>query len=116
MLVSKYNIPFRSAHKIVGAIVKKLVVANQTFKDATPELVQKAWDYFRNEQLKGTAYTPLIGEGDKPATWLNERVMQQVRPELRKYYYDPTKYKTYLEQLGIVRAAGQVGVVVAEVV
>jgi len=23
------------------------------------------------------------------------------RPEMRKYYYDPTKYKTYLEQLGI---------------
>ena len=27
--------------------------------------------------------------------------MERYRPELRKYYYDPAKYKTYLEQLGI---------------
>ncbi len=27
--------------------------------------------------------------------------MQQLRPEMRKFYFDPTKYKTYLEQLGI---------------
>ena len=27
--------------------------------------------------------------------------MAKYRPEMRKYYYDPTKYKTYLEQLGI---------------
>jgi argininosuccinate lyase len=41
MLVRKYDVPFRSAHKIVGAIVKTLIAANQTFKDATPELLQK---------------------------------------------------------------------------
>jgi aminobenzoyl-glutamate utilization protein B len=56
-------------------------------------------DYFRNG-VEGLT-TPLIGESDKPAIWLNEQVMQQVRPELRKYYYDPAKYQTYLEQLGI---------------
>jgi aminobenzoyl-glutamate utilization protein B len=27
--------------------------------------------------------------------------MDEFRPEMRKYYYDPIKYKTYLEQLGI---------------
>jgi aminobenzoyl-glutamate utilization protein B len=27
--------------------------------------------------------------------------MEKFAPELRKFYYDPTKYKTYLEQLGI---------------
>jgi len=27
--------------------------------------------------------------------------MAKYRPEIKKYYYDPTKYKTYLEQLGI---------------
>jgi aminobenzoyl-glutamate utilization protein B len=27
--------------------------------------------------------------------------MQQLRPEMKKFYFDPTKYKTYLEQLGI---------------
>src|SRR3990170_276674 len=33
MLVRKYNVPFRSAHKIVGALVKKLMESKQTFKD-----------------------------------------------------------------------------------
>ena len=27
--------------------------------------------------------------------------MQKYKPALQKHYYDPTKYKTYLEQLGI---------------
>ena len=27
--------------------------------------------------------------------------MAKYRPEMKKYYYDPTKYKTYLDQLGI---------------
>jgi aminobenzoyl-glutamate utilization protein B len=27
--------------------------------------------------------------------------MDKYRPEMKKYYYDATKYSTYLEQLGI---------------
>jgi aminobenzoyl-glutamate utilization protein B len=27
--------------------------------------------------------------------------MARYRPEMRKFYYDPKKYPTYLEQLGI---------------
>jgi len=38
---------------------------------------------------------------DTPAIWLNEETMAKYRPALKKYYYDPTKYKTYLDQLGI---------------
>ena len=38
---------------------------------------------------------------DKPAIWLNQKIMDKYRPEMKKYYYDPTKYKTYLDQLGI---------------
>ena len=41
MLVRKYNVPFRSAHKIVGSLVKSLIDSKQTFLDATPELLQK---------------------------------------------------------------------------
>jgi argininosuccinate lyase len=41
MLVRKYNVPFRSAHKIVGALVKTLLESKQTFKDATPTLLAK---------------------------------------------------------------------------
>ena len=41
MLVRKYTVPFRTAHKIIGALVKHLIEAKQTFLDATPELLQK---------------------------------------------------------------------------
>jgi argininosuccinate lyase len=41
MLVRKYSVPFRSAHKIIGALVKLLIESKQTFLDATPELLQK---------------------------------------------------------------------------
>ena len=39
--------------------------------------------------------------GDKPANHLNTAIMERYRTEMKKFYYDPTKYKTYLEQLGI---------------
>jgi argininosuccinate lyase len=41
MLVRKHGIPFRSAHKVVGALVKTLMDSKQTFKGATPELFQR---------------------------------------------------------------------------
>lgn len=41
LLVRKYNVPFRTAHKIVGALVKSLIEAKLTFADATPKLLQK---------------------------------------------------------------------------
>jgi argininosuccinate lyase len=41
MLVRKYHVPFRTAHKIVGSLVKRLIEAKQTFLNATPELPQK---------------------------------------------------------------------------
>ena len=88
------------AHKGIhaGAKVVALTVLDFLMK---PELVTQAWDYFRNVQTKNVKYTPLIRPEDKPAIWLNEQIMAKYRPEMKKYYYDPTKYKTYLEQLGI---------------
>ncbi|MBI3402515.1 MAG: amidohydrolase [Acidobacteria bacterium] len=66
-----------------------------------PELVTQAWDYFKNVQTKDKKYIPLIRPEDTPAIWLNKERMEKYRPEMKKYYYDPSKYKTYLEQLGI---------------
>ena len=88
------------AHKGIqaGAKVVALTVIDFLMK---PELTTQAWDYFRNVQTKTTKYTPLIRPGDKPAIWLNEQIMAKYRPEMKKYYYDPTKYKNYLDQLGI---------------
>jgi aminobenzoyl-glutamate utilization protein B len=88
------------AHKGVayGAKVMALTVLDLMTR---PELVQQAWDYFNNVQMKNKKYIPLIRPEDKPAIWLNEQTMAKYRPEMKKYYYDPSKYKTYLEQLGI---------------
>ncbi|HMD36707.1 MAG TPA: hypothetical protein VKH42_17155, partial [Vicinamibacterales bacterium] len=52
-------------------------------------------------QTKNTKYVPLIRPEDKPAIWLNQQTMAKFRPEMQKYYYDPTRYKSYLDQLGI---------------
>ena len=88
------------AHK--GATAGAKVVA-MTVVDLLvhPVLIQQAWDYFRNVQTKDQKYEPLIAPTDRPVTSLNAKTMEQYRTEMKKYYYDPTKYKTYLEQLGI---------------
>jgi aminobenzoyl-glutamate utilization protein B len=88
------------AHKGVtaGAKVQAMTIVDMLTR---PELVQQAWDYFRNVQTKDQKYVPFVGPDDKPAVWMNAKILEQYRPEMRKYYYDPTKYKTYLEQLGI---------------
>ncbi|HEX6284837.1 MAG TPA: amidohydrolase [Pyrinomonadaceae bacterium] len=88
------------AHKGVtaGAKVVAMTVIDLLTK---PELVDQAWKYFREVQTKDTKYQPLISAEDKPAVWLNKRIMDTFRPEMRKYYYNPEKYDTYLEQLGI---------------
>jgi len=88
------------AHKGVtaGAKVQAMTMIDLLTK---PALVQAAWDYFRNVQTKEMKYEPLIRAQDTPAIDLNKATMDKYRPEMRKYYYDPSKYKTYLEQLGI---------------
>ena len=67
----------------------------------SPDLIKQAWTYFRDVQTKDVKYTPLINPTDQPAIELNKDKMEKFAPELKKYYYDPTRYKTYLEQLGI---------------
>jgi aminobenzoyl-glutamate utilization protein B len=66
-----------------------------------PEVVAAAWDYFKNVQTATQKYEPLIRPGDQPSIDLNKEAMARYREEMKKYYFDPTKYKTYLEQLGI---------------
>ena len=88
------------AHK--GATAGAKVVA-MTLIDllSKPELVDQAWKYFRDVQTKDVKYQPLISPTDKPQITLNKRTMDTYREQMRKYYYDPSKYDTYLEQLGI---------------
>src|SRR5688500_71198 len=88
------------AHKCVVAGAK---VVGMTVIDllTRPELVDQAWKYFREVQTKDTKYQPLISPADKPPTYLNKRIMDSYREQMRKFYYDPSKYDTYLDQLGI---------------
>jgi len=108
------NIPNLPGHNWSNAIAMATPIAHQgatagakaqamTVLDLLlrPEVIQQAWDYFRNEQTKGTQYQPIIRPEDRPATWLNADILNRHRPEMRKYYYDPTKYQTYLAQLGV---------------
>jgi aminobenzoyl-glutamate utilization protein B len=66
-----------------------------------PELVKAAHEYFDNVQTKDVKYKSFLRPDDKPATWLNTKIMEQYRDRMKQYYYDPSKYNTYLEQLGI---------------
>jgi aminobenzoyl-glutamate utilization protein B len=88
------------SHKGVtaGANVQAMTILDLLLK---PEKIQEAWDYFRNVQTKDQKYVPFIGPNDKPVIHLNAGTLAQYRPEMQKYYFDPTRYKTYLEQLGI---------------
>jgi aminobenzoyl-glutamate utilization protein B len=88
------------AHKgvVAGAKVQAMTMLDILL---TPKVVADAWDYFNNEQTKTVKYRPFFAPTDKPPIWLNENIMARYRPEMRKLYYDPTKYATYLEQLGI---------------
>ncbi len=88
------------AHK--GATAGAKVVA-ATMLDLIQDdsLVEDAWSYFRDEQTAGETYAPFIGDDDPPAIEKNREIMATYKEELRKYYYDPSKYETYLEQLGI---------------
>ena len=81
-----------------GAKVQAMTIVDLLMR---PELVQSAWEYFRNVQTKDQKYIPFIGPNDQPAIDLNKKIVDQYRDEMKKYYYDPAKYKTYLEQLGI---------------
>ncbi len=88
------------AHKGItaGAKVEAMTLLDMLVK---PDIIKNAWTYYNDIQTKEIKYVPLVGEKDKPAIHLNTKIMADFRPEMKKYYFDPTKYKTYMEQLGI---------------
>jgi aminobenzoyl-glutamate utilization protein B len=88
------------AHKGVTAGAKAEAMTILDFL-LQPELVNQAWDYFKNVQTKEETYKPMITKDDPAPIYLNEGIMKQFRPQLEKYYFDETKFDTYLEQLGV---------------
>ena len=88
------------AHKggVAGAKVQARTLLDLLLN---PQIIADAKDYFENVQTAETQYTPFIAPTDEPAIWLNEEIMARWRPVMREFYYDPDRFDSYLEQLGI---------------
>jgi aminobenzoyl-glutamate utilization protein B len=65
-----------------------------------PELVDEAWTYFRDVTTAERQWISLIPE-TPPPIHLNAEKMERFRPLLEPLRYDPSRYDTYLQQLGI---------------
>jgi aminobenzoyl-glutamate utilization protein B len=66
-----------------------------------PEVVDEAWSYHREVTTANRQWQSLIPEGTAPPIHLNAEKMERFRPMLEALRYDPSRYDTYLEQLGI---------------
>ncbi len=88
------------AHKgsLQGAKVQALTLLDLLLDEQT---VGAAWDYFNDVQTAETTYTPFITPDDQPAIWLNQDIMERWRDRMRPFYYDPDRFDSYLEQLGV---------------
>lgn len=88
------------AHKGVTAGAKVVAMTVLDFL-MDKRLLPQAKAYFKEVQQKETTYRPMIRPNDPPPITLNTNIMRTFRPQLEKFYYDETKYDSYLEQLGI---------------
>jgi aminobenzoyl-glutamate utilization protein B len=88
------------AHKgvVAGSKVMAMTVIDLLTK---PELLSSAKAYFKDVQNKDQHYISFLATTDKPQVEQNAQIMAKFRPEMTKFYYDPAKYPTYLDQLGI---------------
>lgn len=88
------------AHK--GAIAGAKVIAS-TMLDliSNDTLVEEAQNYFDDVQTAEEQYRPFISPDDPPAIDKNQDIMAKFKPMLEELYYDPDRFETYLDQLGI---------------
>jgi aminobenzoyl-glutamate utilization protein B len=80
-----------------GAKAEALTTLDLLFK---PELIAEAKKFFAQQTSK-SKWQPLVPEGTKPPILTNREKMEPYRERLKALRYDPTRYKTYLEQLGV---------------
>ena len=108
------NIPNMIGHNVTSAMAMATPIAHKgavagakavamTVLDlmTSPEELTKAKDFFDNDQQKYDHYKPLLTASDAPAIHLNDDYMRTYRPLMEPYYYDASKYPSYLDQLGI---------------
>ena len=88
------------AHKgiVAGSKVMAMTMIDLLMR---PELIQAAKTYFTDVQLKNNKVLPLLADSDQPQIHLNRETMERYRPQMQKFYFDASKYDTYLDQLGI---------------
>src|SRR5690348_3540189 len=88
------------AHKgtLAGAKVQALTLIDLLTQ---PQVIADAWTYFRDVQTKDRQYKSFLAPTDQPPTFLNADIMAKYRPAMKAFYYNPAKYATYLDQLGI---------------
>jgi aminobenzoyl-glutamate utilization protein B len=88
------------AHKgiVAGSKVMAMTMIDLLMRQ---ELIQAAKTYFTDVQLKNNKVLPLLADSDQPQIHLNRETMVRYRPQMQKFYYDASKYDTYLDQLGI---------------
>lgn len=88
------------AHKgtVAGAKVAAMTVLDLV---TTPAIVDAARDFQQSVQFQDRVYDPVLASDDRPALHLNRDLMERLRPKMEPFYYDPSQYSTYLDQLGI---------------
>jgi aminobenzoyl-glutamate utilization protein B len=88
------------AHKgsVAGAKAAAMTLLDLLLR---PALLDSARGYFREVQTKEVKYQPLIRPDDQPPIELNREILERYRPAMRSYYYDATRHRTYLDQLGV---------------
>ncbi len=88
------------AHKgiVAGSKVMAMTMVDLIMR---PDVIQAAKTYFTDVQLKNNKVLPLLAETDEPQIQINRETMARFRPQMQKFYYDATRYDTYLDQLGV---------------
>jgi aminobenzoyl-glutamate utilization protein B len=108
------NIPGRTGHHWSSGIAMATPIAHKGANYASrviamtaidlftdPDKIEEAWKYHREVTTKDRQWESLIPAGTEPPIFLNAEKMERYGPRLEELRYDPTRFDTYLEQLGI---------------
>jgi aminobenzoyl-glutamate utilization protein B len=108
------NIPGMTGHHWSSGIAMATPIAHKGSNYGSRVVAATAVDVLTNEKLLADAkkffaevttkdykWESLIPLDVKPPTTINAERMARFRPQLDKLVYDPTKFATYLEQLGV---------------
>ncbi len=116
------NIPNMIGHSVTSAIAMAPPIAHMgavagakavalTVLDlmTSPEDLAKAKKFFNEDLQKYDRCKPFLAATDVSAIHINDDYMRTCRPPMEPYYYDSTKYPSYLDRLGIKFPSGPTG-------